>query len=142
MRRGVKRDPRCALVVGPPKSERSRRDVPIPPRIRKVLAAHLLGHVGGAGTAHIVTNGVGRLLSDRDLLRAYQPAVDAVDAWKAWVFTSSARRAYRNWRTTGATPVELMAILGHSDWKTSLLYKRAPKERLIATMERLSKEAD
>ena len=39
------------LLVGPPKSAASRRDVAVPPHLLGELAAHLAGHADAAGTA-------------------------------------------------------------------------------------------
>ncbi|MBD3689889.1 site-specific integrase [Nanchangia anserum] len=141
VRRAVKRDPRGALVVGPPKSERSRRDVPIPPRIRDTLAAHMSQHVGQGARALVVSSATGTHLSNRTLLHAYRPAVDAVAGLKGFGFHQLRATCASQLMATGATPVEIMAILGHSDWSTSLLYQRTPRERLAAAMERLSDDA-
>ncbi|MDO4613087.1 MAG: site-specific integrase [Actinomycetaceae bacterium] len=141
VRRAVKRDPRGGLVLGPPKSERSRRDVPIPGRIVPVLRAHLEEHTGPGARDHVVTNRAGHLVSDRSLLTPYRRAVDKVPGLEGLTFHQLRATCASQLMATGATPVEIMAILGHSDWSTSLLYQRAPRERLVEAMRRLSEDA-
>lgn len=141
VRRAVKRTPRGQLVAGPPKSERSRRDVPIPPRIIEVVEEHLARHTPPDQEGLVVSSRAGTFLSNRTLLHAYRRAVDGMEGLEGLTFHQLRATCASQLMSTGATPVEIMAILGHSDWTTSMLYQRAPRERLRAAMDRLSEDA-
>lgn len=140
VRRAAKRAPDGSLVLGPPKSAKSRRDVPIPARIRPIIEKYLAARKGKTGDP-LICNARGGMLSNRSLLRNYQAACEQVEGMEGFTFHQLRATCASQLMSTGASPVEIMAILGHSDWETSMLYQRAPQDRLVEAMDRMSQNA-
>lgn len=139
VRAGVKRKPNGGLVEGPPKSALGVRDIPLAPVLRERLEAHLDKHVDSRPEALIVYSSAGRdrFLSNKSLHTRYDRAVSQVGL-DGFGF-HQLRATCATWlMRSGATPAEIQAILGHSDWATSQLYQRASKERLRQVMNSLS----
>ncbi|MDO4613598.1 MAG: tyrosine-type recombinase/integrase [Actinomycetaceae bacterium] len=140
VRYAVKRSPSGGLVIGPPKSESSRRDVPIAAPVMPVLRAWLDSTDGGDDDL-VFRASNGSPVANNRLTYHYRRAVDKVPGLEGLTFHQLRATCASQLMATGATPVEIMAILGHSDWSTSLLYQRAPRERLAEAMRRLSEDA-
>lgn len=135
VRAGVKRKPNGGLVEGPPKSALSVRDIPLSPLLSDRLRQHLCEHVGVGADSLVVhsSSGADRFLSNKSLHHVFDPAVAMVGLEGFWFHQLRATCATRLMRL-GATPVEVQKILGHSNWATSILYQRAPTERLKQLM--------
>lgn len=139
IRSGVKRTELGTLVEGPPKTARSVRNVPISDEMAKALKAHLNAHVKPGADSLLIYSRTdqNKFLSNNSLHLYYNRAVDAAGLPKFGFHQLRATCATLLMRV-GATPAEIQAILGHSDWATSQLYQRAPKERLSEVMDRIN----
>lgn len=138
VRAAVKRTREGKTVLGPPKSERAVRDVPIGGLLRSRLVEHLAEHVEDSPDALVVFSACSKrvFLTNSSLHSRFNPACVKAGLAGFGFHQLRATCATRLMRA-GATPVEVQTILGHADWATSRLYQRAPKGRLVELMGKL-----
>lgn len=141
IRAAVKRTHTGATVEGVPKTKTSVRDVPISPILRKKLDEHIRLYLPEADRDALLvqsprTVGTDAFLSNNSLHRYYNPACAAAGL-PGFGFHQLRATCATQLMRAGATPAEIQAILGHSDWATSMLYQRAPKERLAEAVGRM-----
>lgn len=141
IRAGVKRAPNGELLEGPPKTRLSVRDVPVSPLLADKLEEHINRFRSGAGAeellvAPVKTRKERAFVSNKALHTSFNPACEAAGL-PGFGFHQLRATCATQLMRSGATPAEIQAILGHSDWATSVLYQRAPKERLADAVSRM-----
>jgi len=100
--------------IGPPKSGRGRREVPISAVLGGELAAHRLASPWSSDSDYIFADEVGGTLEARNLYRWFKPA--ATRAGVAWAaFHALRHTAASQWLLSGVSIAQVSRLLGHSD---------------------------
>lgn len=100
--------------IGPPKSGRGRREVPISGALARDLAAHRLGSAWSRDGSYIFSAVEGGLLEGRDLYRWLKPAT--VRAGVGWAgFHALRHTAASRWLLSGVSIAQVSRLLGHAD---------------------------
>jgi integrase len=125
------------LVVGPPKTDASRRTVAIPPHVVPDVEAHLEGFVGAKPDALVFTGEKGGPIRPHVLQKAWVKA--KVEAGLTQFHLHDLRHAGNTWAAaTGASTKELMARMGHANSAAALRYQHATADRDQAIAQALS----
>jgi integrase len=118
-----------STVLGPPKTEASRRTVAIPPHVLDDLSEHLAAFVDVAPTSPVFTTTEGTSLRRSNFnRRVWQPACREVGL--ADFRFHDLRHTHNTLAAmTGASTRELMARMGHSSPRAALIYQHATSFR-------------
>jgi integrase len=118
-------------VVGDPKSSAGRRDVHLPTVAVEALDRHLAVYVAAEPGSWVFTGARGAALRRSRLSEAWHQAVAQVPAAPAGLHVHDLRHhaATMAARMPGITTRELMARIGHSSARASLIYQHAVEER-------------
>jgi integrase len=115
-------------VLGPPKSEAGRRRVAIPGELAYILERHLATYVGPSPDAVVFTGDKGAPITTQHWSKKFREAADASGA-EGLHFHDLRHLAGTLAAATGASTRELMARLGHSSPRASLIYQHATESR-------------
>ena len=115
-------------VIGPPKSQAGRRTVAIPAELANILDHHLAEYVGPELDAVVFTGEKGAPITTQHWSRKFREAADAAGATDLH-FHDLRHFAGTLAAATGASTRELMARLGHSTPRASLIYQHATERR-------------
>jgi integrase len=116
------------LVVGPPKTDASRRTVAIPPHIVSDVEAHLERYVGATPDALVFTGEKGGPVRPHVLQKEWVKAKRATGLTQFHLH--DLRHAGNTWAAaTGASTKELMARMGHANSAAALRYQHATADR-------------
>ncbi len=100
--------------VGPPKSGRGRREIPISAALARELVAHRLASPWSADGAYIFAGEDGKPLETRNLYRWAKPAAERAGVgWAA--FHALRHTAASRWLLSGVSIAQVSRLLGHSD---------------------------
>lgn len=127
-------------VVGTPKSEAGVRMVPLPPHLVPLVKDHLAANMNGRdGLLFPAADGTSTLRPST-LYRVFYPAREKAGRpdlrWHDLRHTAAT--AYTE---EGATPAEVMALLGHSTFNAAMRYQHANQDRLVTLASRMSDRA-
>lgn len=125
------------LVLGPPKSEASRRDVVIPEAIIDDLIKHLMNHVGPEPDALVFTGEKGGSLRRHVWAKVWDQARRTVGRPDLH-FHDLRHTGNTMAAAAGASTKELMARMGHSSVQAALRYQHATRDRDAAIAAFLS----
>jgi integrase len=116
-------------VKSSPKTAAGRRTVAIPPNVLDLLGEHLASHVVGTKpSAWLFATASGSYLSPRNSGRVWEKARRA--AGRTDLRLHDLRHTGLTWAAAqGATDAELMAMAGHKDYRASMRYQHATKDR-------------
>lgn len=110
--------------IGATKTKASNRPIPLPQSIGRLLWQHMEQFTGGSSEDLIFTTGGGKIVTSSELCSWWIPARERVGLtklkWHELRHTGSSLAA-----ATGASLPALMARLGHSSARASLLYQHA-----------------
>ena len=115
-------------VIGPPKSQAGRRTVAIPTELANILDHHMAEYVGPEPDAVVFTGEKGAPITTQHWSRKFREAADAAGATDLH-FHDLRHFAGTLAAATGASTRELMARLGHSTPRASLIYQHATERR-------------
>jgi integrase len=117
------------VIEGEPKSKAGRRVVALPQPVADELRVHLDRYVHGGPDAYAFTSPLGKPLERSNFrLRVWAPACTAVGL-TGLKFHELRHTAGTLAAQTGATTKELMARLGHSSPRASMIYQHASEKR-------------
>ena len=121
-------------VLGPTKSDAGRRTVAIPAELVRILDHHLATYVDADPDAVVFTGENGAPITTQHWSKKFREAADAAGAPELH-FHDLRHLAGTLAAATGASTRELMARLGHSTPRASLIYQHATekRDRAIAT---------
>lgn len=120
--KAIKRDDVNGWYVGPPKSQRSVRTVPIPPQVAAMVAP-LVKEAGRAGNVFSMKRG-GQLVSKSIHHRVWQPAISRAlaDGYRKKPRIHDLRHTYASWMLAGDPPMDLFGLsglMGHESTSTT-----------------------
>lgn len=115
-------------VIGPTKSAAGRRIVALPDRLVRILDDHLAAYVGPAPNSVIFSGEKGAPIRTQHWSKKFRAAADGVGA-ESLHFHDLRHLAGTLAAATGASTRELMARLGHSTPRASLIYQHATEQR-------------
>jgi integrase len=115
-------------VLGPPKSDAGRRTVAIPTELARILDEHLATYVDPEPDAVVFTGDKGAPITTQHWSHKFREAADGVGAPELH-FHDLRHLAGTLAAATGASTRELMARLGHSTPRASLIYQHATERR-------------
>jgi integrase len=115
-------------VLGPTKSECGRRTVAIPTELAHILDEHLTTYVDADPSAVVFTGDKGAPITTQHWSKKFRKAADSVGATELH-FHDLRHLAGTLAAATGASTRELMARLGHSTPRASLIYQHATEQR-------------
>ena len=115
-------------VLGPPKSDAGRRTVTMPTELVHVLDEHLATYVDADPSATVFTGDKGAPITTQHWSKKFREAADGVGATELH-FHDLRHLAGTLAAATGASTRELMARLGHSTPRASLIYQHATEQR-------------
>lgn len=123
-----------AIVVTPPKTKRSERTIPLPPEAVAALQRHRAS-VDVIPLSNLVfTTPAGKPLNSSTVRRTLYRHLDALEIERV-TFHDLRGAAASILHAQGFTPREVMAVLGHSSYITSMnLYVHADQEELANKM--------
>ena len=112
----------AALVITPPKSEKSRREVPLSPGVVKMLKAHrsaqnherLRAGNQWIPSGHVFVTEFGAPVDPRNILRAFRTAANAAKIDHHVTVHTLRHSAATGWLENGLNIVEVSRRLGHS----------------------------
>jgi integrase len=113
-------------VLGPPKSEAGRRTVTMPTELSQILDAHLSTYVDADPSAVVFTRDKGAPITTQHWSKKFREAADGATELH---FHDLRHLAGTLAAATGASTRELMARLGHSTPRASLIYQHATEQR-------------
>jgi integrase len=115
-------------VLGPPKSDAGRRTVAIPIELSSLLDEHLSTYVDSDPNAVVFTGDKGAPITTQHWSKKFREAADSAGA-PGLHFHDLRHLAGTLAAATGASTRELMARLGHSTPRASLIYQHATEQR-------------
>lgn len=115
-------------MLGSPKSKAGRRTVAIPAELANILDDHLATYVGPEPDAVVFTGDKGAPITTQHWSHRFRAAADAAGA-DGLHFHDLRHFAGTLAAETGASTRELMARLGHSTPRASLIYQHATERR-------------
>jgi integrase len=115
-------------VLCPPKSNAGRRIVAIPSELVRILDHHLATYVLAEAEAVVFTGDKGAPITTQHWSKKFREAADAAGA-ESLHFHDLRHLAGTLAVATGASTRELMARLGHSTPRASLIYQHATEQR-------------
>jgi integrase len=113
-------------VLGPPKSDAGRRTVAIPTELVRILDEHLSTYVKPEPNAIVFTGDKGAPITTQHWSKKFREAANGVGATELH-FHDLRHLAGTLAAATGASTRELMARLGHSTPRASLIYQHATR---------------
>lgn len=128
------------IVLGPPKSEKGKRFVPLSKRAFDRLEEHLEEYVGEKKDAYILTTERGKNVAPQSLRNAYlkarkaAPRVDELGG----TFHDLRHTALTTFAAHGATLSELRDIAGHETLATVGIYQQISQQHLDKVMDSLN----
>jgi len=117
------------VTPGPPKSSAGRRTVNVPTPVLAALDAHLAAFVAADPEALLFTGERSAPVRRRHFTYVWQRAVADVGLPAGTHFHDLRHLAGTLAATTGATPRELMARLGHGSMRAAMIYQHAAADR-------------
>lgn len=115
-------------VLGPTKSEAGRRTVAIPDELVRILDHHLANYVNPEPDAVVFTGDKGAPITTQHWSQKFRAAAESAGA-EGLHFHDLRHLAGTLAAATGASTRELMARLGHSTPRASLIYQHATEQR-------------
>jgi integrase len=115
-------------VLGPPKSDAGRRTVTMPTELAQILDTHLTAYVDADPNAVVFTGDKGAPITTQHWSKKFREAADGLGATELH-FHDLRHLAGTLAAATGASTRELMARLGHSTPRASLIYQHATEQR-------------
>ena len=115
-------------ILGPPKSVAGRRVVAIPNELVRILDGHLTTYVASEPHAVVFTGDKGAPITTQHWSKKFREAADRAGATELH-FHDLRHLAGTLAAATGASTRELMARLGHSTPRASLIYQHATERR-------------
>lgn len=115
-------------VLGPTKSEAGRLTVAIPDELVRILDRHLANYVNPEPDAVVFTGDKGAPITTQHWSKKFRAAADSAGA-EGLHFHDLRHLAGTLAAATGASTRELMARLGHSTPRASLIYQHATEQR-------------
>lgn len=115
-------------VLGPPKSDAGRRTVAIPVELVRILVVHLADYVDPEHDAVVFTGEKGAPITTQHWSKKFREVADGAGATNLH-FHDLRHFAGTLAAATGASTRELMARLGHSTPRASLIYQHASEKR-------------
>ena len=115
-------------ILGPPKSDAGKRTVAIPAQLADILDRHLATYVDPDPSAVVFTGEKGAPITTQHWSKKFREAADDAGACHLH-FHDLRHLAGTLAAATGASTRELMARLGHSTPRASLIYQHATERR-------------
>jgi integrase len=125
------------MVVGPPKSDAGRRTVAIPGVLLPIVAEHLDRFCGADSNALVFRSSASTPLNRKTFYRQWHRATQVVGL-VGFRFHDLRHTANTLSAMTGASTRELMARMGHSPPRATLIYQHATSDRDIAIASAIS----